>query len=196
MDSKLDVISHLPHLINHPTQLAVATKNWALIEQAFTDAGIGDKYNLAWVCATVRVETASRFAPIDEFGTAAYFETMYWRNLGRRKALGNLRPEDGAMYHGRGFVQLTGRFNYGQAQKMSGAPLLKQPDLAKDPALATRILLWYWQSHKIDKVCESLAKTADPQSHALLWQTVRKKVQGGLSGFDVFMSTLKTLGVS
>lgn len=63
-----------------------------------------------------------------------------------RKAgdLGNT-PEadgDGALYRGRGLVQLTGRRNYYRAGLYLGTNLVKHPALALRPDYATRILVW------------------------------------------------------
>lgn len=57
--------------------------------------------------ATTKHETASTMQPIDEYGDSAYFTQMHEN----RSDLGNTEPGDGARFHGRGFVQLTGRLN-------------------------------------------------------------------------------------
>jgi hypothetical protein len=51
-------------------------------------------------------------APIDEFGSDKYFDTRYGPGTAVGKRLGNTRPKDGSLFHGRGFVQLTGSQNY------------------------------------------------------------------------------------
>ena len=55
-------------------------------------------------------------------------------------ALGNSQKGDGVLFHGRGYVQLTGRSNYGKAGKLVKADLLGNADLALDPAIAGKIL--------------------------------------------------------
>jgi predicted chitinase len=62
------------------------------------------------------------------------------------KILGNKHPGDGEKYHGRGFIQLTGRDNYRMAQTALNIPLLQQPELAERPDIAAKIAVWYWQT--------------------------------------------------
>jgi len=62
------------------------------------------------------------------------------------KILGNKHSGDGEKYHGRGFIQLTGRDNYRMAQTALNIPLLQQPELAERPDVAAKIAVWYWQT--------------------------------------------------
>jgi hypothetical protein len=51
---------------------------------------------------------------------------------------------EGEKFRGRGFVQMTGRYNYGQMQRAVGGPLgidlLEHPEVAEDPAVAAEII--------------------------------------------------------
>lgn len=62
------------------------------------------------------------------------------------KILGNKHVGDGERYHGRGFVQLTGRDNYRMAGQALGINLLKHPELAAKPDVASKIAVWYWNT--------------------------------------------------
>jgi putative chitinase len=62
------------------------------------------------------------------------------------KILGNKRAGDGAKYHGRGFVQLTGHDNYRMASDALGIDLLKHHELAEKPDIAAKIAVWYWNT--------------------------------------------------
>jgi len=55
-------------------------------------------------------------------------------------ALGNTENGDGVKFHGRGYVQLTGRSNYRKAGKLVGVDLLKDPNRALDLEIAGKIL--------------------------------------------------------
>jgi putative chitinase len=59
---------------------------------------------------------------------------------------GNDEPGDGWKYHGRGYIQLTGKDNYRAAGEALDLDLLKHPELAADPQSASRIAVWYWEN--------------------------------------------------
>lgn len=86
-------------------------------------------------------ETGQRMQPIDEFGGATYFNTRYGPGTKVGKALGNTLAGDGARFHGRGYVQLTGRKNYARAGAKLGADFLANPELVKEPRFAWPIML-------------------------------------------------------
>ena len=87
---------------------------------------------LAYVLATTKHETASSMQPIDEYGDDAYFTQMYEG----RSELGNDHPGDGARFHGRGFVQITGRRNYAKMNEVVRHFYPDAPDLTEIPAAA------------------------------------------------------------
>ena len=47
-------------------------------------------------------------------------------------------------YTGRGYIQLTGSYNYEAAGKYLQAPLVSTPDLARSLELSAKIAIWYW----------------------------------------------------
>jgi putative chitinase len=101
---------------------------------------------LSWVAyalATAWHETGYTMKPVKEMGGRAYFMRMYDKTGQRPKvarALGNTEVGDGALFAGRGYVQLTGRRNYAKAGEKVGVDLIANPDLAMDYAIAARIL--------------------------------------------------------
>jgi hypothetical protein len=96
---------------------------------------------LAYCLATFKWETAHTLQPIDEIGTDASFNKRYGPQTKVGQALGNTQIGDGARFHGRGYVQLTGRANYNKAKKLTGIDLLIAPHRAKEPALAYEIAM-------------------------------------------------------
>lgn len=102
---------------------------------------------LAQLLAQCSHETAN-YSTMQEKGSPTYFARKYDPRFAPKKAklLGNKKAGDGVKYHGRGFIQLTGRYNYGAAEKALGIPLLAKPELAADPQVAARIAIWYWNS--------------------------------------------------
>ena len=77
-----------------------------------------------------------------------YFSSMYDIMHSPRvaKILGNIHKGDGERFHGRGYIQLTGRANYKRAQDALDIPLLDNPDLAAKPDIAAKIAVWYWNN--------------------------------------------------
>lgn len=58
----------------------------------------------------------------------------------------------GKKYFGRGPIQLSYNYNYGQAGVALGAPLLAQPELLEaDPTLAFTTALWFWMTPQSPK---------------------------------------------
>ncbi len=145
--------------------------NWPLVEGALEARGMRDVPVKIAAIATIAVETARTFRPIDEFGDEEYFTRMYEG----RADLGNTRKGDGARFHGRGYIQLTGRSNYRTYGEKLGFPLEKRPELAKTPEVAAAVLADYFKGRGVD----ASAGQRD-------WESVRRKVNGGLNGWDPF----------
>ena len=77
-------------------------------------------------------------------GPQAVGDAIYGGEWGR-VALGNTEPGDGYNFHGRGYVQLTGRERYAEAANFTGLDLVNHPELAADRANAATIAVDYWQ---------------------------------------------------
>jgi putative chitinase len=103
----------------------------------------GDLRWLAYMLATGFHETACAMQPVHEHGGEDYLRRMYDPKGDRPKVaarLGNTRPGDGALYAGRGYVQLTGRRNYEEMGRLLSVDLVGNPDLAMQPAIAAAIM--------------------------------------------------------
>lgn len=60
--------------------------------------------------------------------------------------LGNDRLGDGEKYKGRGYIQLTGKYNYERAGKALGLDLVNKPELVEKPEVAAKVAVWFWQN--------------------------------------------------
>lgn len=153
--------------------------HWRQLVDAFADADLDDPKVLRALYATVQTETGGTLKPIRELysgkSRSKYFEKKYGYKTDVGKALGNLKPGDGAKYYGRGYIQLTGRSNYAEAGKALGLDLINHPDLALDPENAARIAAWFFEQNGVDDA----AKKGDLRQ-------VRRLVNGGLTNFADF----------
>ncbi|MDP1738224.1 MAG: hypothetical protein Q8L23_12390 [Caulobacter sp.] len=81
---------------------------------------------LAYALGTAFHETGATMQPIREWGGDKYFLDQY-DPRGKRpsvaRSLGNTQPGDGVRFHGRGFVQLTGRANYQKCEDKFGVEM-------------------------------------------------------------------------
>jgi len=106
-------------------------------------AGIKGK-ELAQFLAQCAHETAN-FATLTEFGDDfKKYDVKF--NPQKAKTLGNTNPGDGERFKGRGFIQLTGRWNYTQAGQALGLPLDQKPQLLERPDVAAKASVWFWKN--------------------------------------------------
>ncbi|MCY7333950.1 MAG: peptidoglycan-binding protein [Pseudanabaena sp. CAN_BIN31] len=150
--------------------------------------GLGDREAILMALGTIRAETAG-FEPISEF--ISPFNTspdghpfdLYDFFSG----IGNGGFGDGARFKGRGFIQLTGKFNYDKfSKKIYGDDRLVQvPDLANDPDVAAKLL------------AEFLKDAERPNGREIWWrgtvttrdfEKARKSVNGGTHGLSDFVN--------
>jgi predicted chitinase len=157
--------------------VANVRKHWPTIAAAAAAEGLSDRASMIAILATIGTEVGS-FSPINEFGGPQYFTRMYEG----RTDLGNTQPGDGARYHGRGFIQITGRANYRDYGKKLGVPLEEQPELALSPDVAARILARYFK----DRGLGAAARKGQ-------WKHIRQRVNGGLNGWPRFNELVRSL---
>jgi predicted chitinase len=122
-----------------------------LLKKAAVKAGIVGT-ELAQFMAQCAHETAN-FTSMKEHGGSLDFKKYDIKHNPRKaRALGNVKPGDGAKFAGRGFIQLTGRDNYRRAGQALGLPLEQQPELVERPDVAAKVAVWFWQSRVAPKV--------------------------------------------
>lgn len=99
-----------------------------LLEQLSSDPAMIDQRWIAYCLATVKHECADRWQPIAEYG----------RGQGRKYGIPDKHTKQ--TYYGRGYVQLTWKANYQAMAQITGADLVRSPDLAMNADIAYKIL--------------------------------------------------------
>jgi hypothetical protein len=166
----------IAHAIRAPRR--AVRHEWPMLGRALHRQGVNSRAGRVAALATVTTEVGPRLKPINEYGGPAYFNQMYEG----RADLGNTHPGDGARYHGRGYIQLTGRANYRSYGRLLHVPLERRPNLALRPRVAARVVAEYFKLHGVN----AAAKAGD-------WRDVRTRVNGGLNGWSRFRSTVTSL---
>jgi putative chitinase len=167
------------------TPVANIQTNLPHVLQGLVTQNLADKPMVLMALATIRAETAS-FQPISEYesqfntppGGAPFSLYDY------KASLANTGPPDGANFRGRGFVQLTGRYNYTKYGAQIGADLVNNPELANDPVIASTLLAVF--------LLDSQAKIRTALAANNL-AAARKLVNGGSNGLADFVSAF-TIG--
>jgi len=95
------------------------------------------------------------------------------RVYANRMGNGDEASQDGWLYRGRGYIQLTGKDNYAAFNDQVPEDILKNPDIVATqyPMLSAA---WFWDHNKINEVI-------DNDNDASICD-VTKKVNGGLNG--------------
>lgn len=119
-------------------------------------------------------ETAD-FTTLTEIGSDKYIAKKYDKKHSPKKAaaLGNKYAGDGVRYKGRGYIQLTGRYNYAKAGEALGLPLEQQPELVERPDIAAKVALWFWNQRVKPRV--------DDFTHV---PSSTKPINPGMKGLD------------
>lgn len=143
--------------------------HWPAIYTALAQRGIASPEVQAGALATVAVETAHTFAPVEE----AFWLDDVWRYA-------NLRY---APYWGRGYIQLTWDYNYQSYGGFIGMDLYGQPDLALEHQTAAVIFAEFFGRSGAAQAAEDCD-----------WVTCRQRVQGADAGLDELIAVTSCLG--
>lgn len=154
-----------------PKQLVTGSPHEKFLTKAAVDAGIKGE-ELAQFLGQTAHETGN-FKFMGELGGSKDFKkyepvfkkdkkTKKWildpktkkpKNFNPKAAtLGNDMPGDGEKYKGRGYIQLTGKYNYAKAGEALGLDLVKNPQLVEKPEVAAKVAVWFWQNRVQPKV--------------------------------------------
>ena len=87
--------------------------------------------------------------------------------------MGNTEDGDGALYIGRGCIQLTGKTSYTLAGDALNVDFLHSPDLVAVPKYAALTAGWFWNKRGLNKEADTKDYTG-----------MTKKINGGIIGLD------------
>jgi len=87
---------------------------------------------------------------------------------------GNIYPGDGKKYKGRGAIQITGRYNYGEITKYFNHDFINNPTDAALPQWGFKIAVWYWTTHNLNPIADENTQAA--------FDRVTVSINGGYNG--------------
>lgn len=145
--------------ITSPTELANFMAQVSAESGGLNRLNEGFRYSAGPDSVSDNVRSALREGP--EALNAAWREAMNGRpeplaELMYGGRMGNDEPGDGYKYHGRGYIQLTGKDQYRAAGEALDLDLVNRPELAAEPENAARIAVWYWQENVQSRAPESV----------------------------------------
>jgi putative chitinase len=123
-------------------------------------------------------------------------EAIANRAYASRMGNGDEASGDGWKYRGRGYIQLTGRFNYSQAAAGLGLDLLNHPELLETPAGAATSAAYFWNKNALNRFadlnqCDRVCKAIN------LGNAMSKNIPAGYTTrLARYNAALKVLGVS
>jgi putative chitinase len=122
------------------------------------------------------LKTFPRYFPTRQFAIqyARQPEKIGNRVYANRMGNGDEASGEGFKYRGRGYLQLTGKFNYSDFSKFIGEDCVADPELvaAKYPMDSA---VWFFNKNNIWEIC-------DRGSSEAVIQAVTRRVNGGLNG--------------
>lgn len=153
-----------------PKHLVTGSPHEKFLTQAAVAAGIKGEELAQFLAQTAH--ESHNFKSMVEYGAKDYFKKYEPKFLKDKKknvvidpktkkpknvnpkavTLGNDMPGDGEKYKGRGYIQLTGKYNYKKAGDALGLDLVKNPQLVEKPEVAAKVAVWFWQNRVQPKV--------------------------------------------
>jgi putative chitinase len=129
----------------------LATPAAEVLRKAAKTAGIRGP-ELAQLLAQAAHETQN-FTRLRETGGKLDFKKYDMKyNPDKAKILGNTKHGDGFKYFGRGYLHITGKYNYKKVGDALGLDLIKHPELLEKPETAAKAAVYYWQHRVVPKV--------------------------------------------
>jgi putative chitinase len=86
-----------------------------------------------------------------------------------RMGNGNIQSGDGWKYRGRGYLQITGKYNYQKCGEYFNIDMINYPDILLTGNYPIESALWFWNVHKLAEYEDNV-------------EAVTQIINGGLSG--------------
>jgi predicted chitinase len=144
-----------------PKKSVTGSPHEKFLTQSAIAAGITGEELAQFLAQTAH--ESHNFKSMVEYGGSLDFRKYDPKYAPRKaKELGNKKVGDGARYKGRGYIQLTGRYNYKRAGEALGLPLEQKPELVEKPEVAAKVAVWFWQNRvqpRVDNFGDTRAST-------------------------------------
>jgi predicted chitinase len=128
-----------------PKHLVTGSPHERFLTKAAVAAGIKGEELAQFLAQTAH--ESHNFKSMVEYGGSLDFRKYDPKYAPKKaKALGNKKVGDGAKYKGRGYIQLTGRYNYKRAGEALGLPLEAKPEMVETPEVAAQVAVWFWKN--------------------------------------------------
>jgi len=108
------------------------------------------------------------FKYLTELGGKSYFD-----KYDGRKDLGNTQKGDGYKFRGRGYIQVTGRYNYLSLSKDTGIDFINNPDLLATEVNAIVSACWFWSKKNLNVLADKDDLIG-----------ITKRINGGTNGLE------------
>lgn len=108
-------------------------------------------------------------------------EAIANRVYGNRMGNGNETSGDGWKYRGRGYIGLTGKYNYEDfnGYDLCTEDIMKKPDKVAEYPLNQICAMWFWEKYKLNDLADRDDGKLIGES---LVESITKKVNGGYNG--------------
>lgn len=167
-----DVADFLPNILHESMMLERMEENLN-----YTPEGLLATFSAARI-TPVQAQAVGRISGKQAADQRAIANIVYGGEWGRMK-LGNIAPNDGWTYRGRGPIGITGLDNYRRVGDLIGQNLVGIPDLLSQPRFALDACIAWWENRIPDSM---LGETT----------AIRKRVNGGTLGLaEVRALTIK-----
>lgn len=134
-------ITKQKELSNFMGQMQYESKNFSSLEESFNYSG---KRLYQVFPGRNGMDSLSEAENIAKGSPRDIADAVYGGEFGK-KQLGNIRPDDGWNFRGRGFIQLTGRGEYEKVGRELGLELGDHPELVATKEVAAKVAVQYWK---------------------------------------------------